>query len=236
VINKFSHIGAYHDSIHEENQDVVYSGTNRRFSVISLADGVSSEKEARAGAEIASEAVTNLFLYKGDCFMDFETEKIAEFTASHVLYELNQKAAADSKAVEDYSSTIASVVYDKRKRKLLLLNLGDSMIIAASNGKCFILAMPSDSLNGCCVTTTKKAALMTKVKVMDVGVLDSILICSDGAWKNMIIKNRLKPEVASLIACGEYRKFKDYLESQESFDDYSFISMDLKHNHRRKSA
>lgn len=227
MIYELSNTGAHHFSANVENQDVVHSGNNDRYAVISLADGVSACKEARKGAKIASEAITNLLLKKGGRFLGFNDEQIAEFVVSHVLYELKCQAKADSRKVEEYSSTIASVLFDKRSRRLLYYSLGDSIILATFNGKCRMLAMPSDSSDGCYVTTTKNASIITKAKVMDAGEIESIIICSDGAWKQMYNKNRLKPEVAELLANNEFEGLKEYLLMQDCFDDYSFISMEL---------
>lgn len=236
MITMLSNIGTHHVDKNGENQDFVFYGHNKKYDVISLADGVSSCGEAKCGAEIASKAITNLLLKKGEHFLEFENEQIAEFALSHILSELSHRAVDDSKDVEEYSSTISSVLFDKRHGKILYFNLGDSIIAATGNGQCRVLAMPSDSSSGCCVTTTKNAASMVSVKVIDVGFVESVVICSDGAWKQMLNKNKLKPEVAGFLANNEYENLKEFLVKQDSFDDYSFISLDIRQKNRRKSA
>ena len=229
-------IGTHHVDTNGENQDAVCYGHNKKYYVISLADGVTSCNEAKCGAETASKAITNLLLKKGDYFLEFENEQIAEFALSHVLYELSRKAKADSKDVEEYSSTISSVLFDKKHGKMLYFNLGDSIIVATGNGRCRVLAMPSDSSSGCCVTTTKNAKSMVSVKVIDTSCVESVVICSDGAWRQMFSKNKLKPEIANFLANNEYDGLKEFLIKQGCFDDYSFISLDIRQENRRKSA
>lgn len=236
TVNEFSSMGTYHCNSNGENQDALCHGRNGDFSVISLADGVSACKEARCGAEIASKAITNLLLKKGEYFFEFEEKQIAEFALSHILYELKQQAAKENREVQEYSSTAASVLFDKKHGRMLCFNLGDSMIMAAGKGRCTVLAIPSDSSSGCCVITTRNAASMISVKALDAGSIESVMICSDGAWKQMFFKNRLKQEIAALLVDGGFQELKEYLTKQECFDDCSFIAMDLPRKNRRKSA
>ncbi len=236
MIKELSEIGVHHIEEGGENQDVLCHAQNRNFCIISLADGVSTCKEAKSGAEIASKAITNLLLKKGEYFLEFENEQIAEFALSHILFELKQCAENESKDIEEYSSTISSVLVDKKKKRMLCFNLGDSIIMAIGRGKCRVLAMPADSSSGCCATTTKRATTMVSVKLFDTSMVESIVICSDGAWKQMFNKNRLKPEVFNLLSNNEYDGLKDFLMKQNCFDDYSFISLDMRQKNRRKSA
>jgi len=236
VIKELSQMGAHHALTCGENQDALCHGKNRDFCVITLADGVSTCKEAKYGAIIASQSITNLFLKKGSYFLEFENDQIADFAISHILSELKQKAEETSCPVEEYSSTVASVLVDKRKKKMLCFNLGDSVILAVGNGKCKVISMPADSSSGCCVTTTKKAASMASVRMCDLGSMESIVICSDGAWREMFSKNRLRPEVAQMLSGNEYDALEDYLNKQNCSDDYSFISLDIRQKSRRKCA
>ena len=236
MIKELSQMGIHHALANGENQDALCHGKSKDLCVISLADGVSTCKEAKRGASIASQAITNLFLKKGNHFLEFDDEQIADFAVSHVLRELKQEALNASLPVIDYSSTVASVLVDKRKKRMLCFNLGDSIILASRNGRCKVLCMPSDSSFGCCVTTTKRAEKRVSIKMCDIGSMESVVICSDGAWREMFVKNRLKPEIARMLSNNEYDELKDFLISQNCFDDYSFISLDMRHESRRKCA
>lgn len=232
LVNILSGMGTHHFDVGSENQDAVCYGHNREFSVISLADGVSACEEARCGAHIASRAITDLLLKKGEHFLEFEEKQIAELALSHILCELRRKAAEDFKEIYEYSSTIASVLYDEKRGRMLCFNLGDGIILTTGNGRSCVLAMPADSSSGCCVTTTKNAKSMALAKVFEARSMESALICSDGAWRHMFLKNRLKPEVAALLANREFNGLKEFLEKQDCFDDYSVIVMDLQRKDR----
>ena len=233
IIKKFSKIGTYHSNNGVENQDVVLSGNTARFAVITLADGVSSCAKSQTGALIASKAITNLLLKKGDYFLEFEKNKTADLAVSHILYELNQTAGEIGDNTKEYSSTISSILYDKRTKKMLFFNLGDGMILSTANGRCSILSIPADSSEGCPVTTTKNVHLMVNTNVIDASEIDSVLICSDGAWKQMFKKNLMRENVQKMVENGDYNNLQTYLESQDIFDDCSFISMYLK---KRRAA
>lgn len=236
MITELSQMGAHHALTDNENQDALCYGKNKDLYVISLADGVSACREAKNGAVIASHAITNLFLKKGTHFLEFDEKQIADFALSHVLCELKQRALDSSQPVEDYSSTIASVLVDTKTKKMLCFNLGDGIILASGNGTCKALCMPADSSSGCCVTTTHKAEKMISVKLCDIGSMESVVICSDGAWREMYDRNRLKPEVSEILSSNDYSALKNFLISQNCFDDYSFISLDMRQNNGRKYA
>lgn len=236
MVIQLSRAGTHHQEQGEENQDAVCSGSAKGICVISLADGVSACGEARCGAEIASRAITDLLLKKSGYFLTFDQDKIARFALDHILWELSRRAKEEQKAVEDYSSTVTSVLVDRKSRKMLCFNLGDSMVLAVGNGVCRVAAMPSDSREGCCVTTTKHAASLASVRLLDSGGVESVILCSDGAWRQMFDKNRLKPEVASLLTHHEYQRLKEFLTGQDCFDDYSFIALDLRQRKGRRTA
>ncbi len=227
MIYTFSHTGACHAASHVQNQDAVCHAENKRYAVISLADGVSSCSEAKTGAEIAGRAITNLLFKKGSAFFEMNGRQVLELGLSHILYELKQRAMEDKKEPEAYSSTISSVLYDKAKQRLLCFHLGDGIILAAGGGRCRILAMPADSSSGCCATTTENAHEMAVFKDVSAVGMESVMICSDGAWRQMFERNRLKPEVSAMISNHEMRRLEEYLGSQEIFDDHSIIFMDL---------
>ena len=236
MVIELSRMGTYHAQTDGENQDALCCGKSRDYFVISLSDGVSECREAKRGASIASQAITNLFLKKGSYFLEFDEEQIADFALSHILCELQQEAEHSQQPVIDYSSTVASVLVDKRKKRMLCFNLGDSIILAVGKGRCRVLCMPSDSSSGCCVTTTRLAEKMVSVKLCEIGSMESVIICSDGAWREMFLKNRLKPEVAELLSNNAYDALKDFLTGQNCFDDFSFIALDMRHELRRNSA
>lgn len=236
MVSLLSDIGMYHRETDGENQDVVSQKENKRYSVISLADGVSTCSRAKTGAAIASASITNLFFKNASFFLEFDEKQIAEYTLSHILSELTQQAENDLTDLCEYSSTISGVLYDHVTRKLLFFNLGDSIIIAVENGMCKIVSMPSNSMEGCCVTTTNGAIECIHTGVIEAASFDSIIICSDGAWCHMFEKNKLKREVASMLCRKAFNELADYLSIQRCYDDYSFISIDTIQKDRRKSA
>ena len=226
-ITTLSRLGAYHRENGGENQDALCFRSGRRRLTITLADGVSACREAKTGAKIASEALAALFEKKGEVFLSFTPEDAANLALSHVLYELRQQAGAAGKPTEDYSSTLAGVLFDRKTRQLLYFSLGDSLILATGGGKCRILAAPADSTHGCCVTTTQDAAAAVRVGREDGAFLDHVMLCSDGAWHLMLEKDRFHPEVAELLAAGDYDALKTWLAARDGFDDCSFIAVKL---------
>jgi hypothetical protein len=62
---------------------------------------------------------------------------------------------------------------------------------------------------------------------IDTDNINSVFICSDGAWHLMYKRNRMYESFKSLLINQEYVKLKDVLSSAERYDDCSFISADI---------
>ena len=77
---------------------------------------------------------------------------------------------------------------------------------------------------------------MVSAKKLETQDFQSIIICSDGAWTQMFEKGKLKPEVMDFLAKSEFDAVKEFLNSQNCFDDYSFIALDLQKRSMRKTA
>lgn len=236
VIKTYSKIGVIHQNEGGENQDALRFEQTERFAVISLADGVSSCRESKTGAEIASKAITGLFIKLGESLFERKDSQIAEFVLSHILYELNKRANEDSQMIEEYSSTIASVFIDKRTGRLLCFNLGDGIIMATHRGKCFVLEAPIESPNGCCTTTTQGVQTKISISKFEMPGVESIIICSDGAWRDMYSKNKLKDNPYLFLVSNSYDELESFLMRQDHFDDSSFISLSLREPNVEENA
>ncbi len=228
MIYQYSTMGARHAASGGDNEDALSFGENGRFAAVTLADGVSACQAARAGAVRASEVLKKMLLDKGAGLFDFSGRQIAEVTLSHILYHLERLADKSGGTVEDYSSTISGVLFDRWEDRLLLVNVGDGMILAQGSCGSRILAMPCESSEGCCVTTTRNACVVATAKVMTVDGLDSVLICSDGAWRHLFEGTGLGPEAAALLSGEDWCGLAAYLDGQNCQDDCSFIALSLK--------
>ena len=229
MIYEYSRTGLRHERDGAPNEDHICRAEDGRTSVMALADGVSTCTMAGEGAETAAEAITGLLRGKGDILLEHEEKDIAEIVTGHVLFELESRADKGQYTAIDYSSTLSGVMHDRQNDKLLIYNLGDCMVITAQDGRCSIAAAPYDSTDGCCVTTTRNAASAADVRKMDAEDIDFAVICSDGAWREMLRGNRLDKEVMEMIASGKFEELGAYLEERGCEDDNSFVALSLEH-------
>ena len=232
----FTKTGTGHLERNEENQDVVHFEENGRYSVITLADGVSSCTNGKEGAEIASRELKRLLFEKASHFMSFDEGTVAELSLAHILWELERYARENQISVEELSSTLAGALYDKKTKQLLLVNLGDGMIITGNREGCFLAARPSDSRYGTTVTTTYGARNEMKVRKLDGTKFESVYLCSAGAWRCMFDRIQMTEPVQKMIRNNNYRKLGTYLTSRNPFDDCTFVGMKLKQKYERKTA
>ncbi len=227
MIKSSSRAGAHHENTAIENQDAVCAMEDKTFAVITMADGVSTCREARMGAQISAEAVTELLTRKGMHMLDLEGKTIAEAWLSQARYELHKAAAAMGEEVKHYASTLSSVYLDKINGRLLYLNLGDSLIIGCSPYQYKILAAPSDSSFGCPVTTAEKAVENVTFGVLDTILYEQVIILSDGAWRSILKKGKLDSVAMAMLQRLDYDAFSAYLDQKNISDDYSYIALSV---------
>lgn len=226
----------------EECADAVFGGCRGAYSVISLADGVSMCRHAAEGADAACRAATELLLKHGGYFISSPEKRAASEALSHVLGRLRERAESAGADVSDYSSTLSCVLIDRKRKRLLCLSLGDSVVIACGRGKCRVLLSPAaHSENGeICATGTTGAENALCVKSLDASDVDSVTICSDGAWRHMFESGRIRETVRELLLSGDCAGLGDCLAAETPEDDCSFITVRLgKENiesHGRKTA
>ena len=224
---EWSKTGRKHRQEHKENEDVILHGSTRRFEMIALADGVSSCEKAREGAQAACEEIRNLFLCKGDFFLNCEKKKRAELVVEHIVYKLKQKAQESKVSVEEYASTLAAVLLEKKTKRLLYFTIGDSMLLAVRPESSRVLAGFAENSFGCPVTTTKGIAGLVQSEVIDASALQSVLLCSDGAWQLMADEGKICPICSRMLQMLEFGQLGNYLEKQNGMDDCSFITMEI---------
>ena len=235
-MNYLSVAGKHHNYDEKNNQDAIIFKMNTDYCAMVLADGVSTCEEGGTGAKTTCAATAEFLLDHAERIFNMNKQKTADSLVEHIMQHLKENAENENKDVEEYSSTLACVLFDRKENKMLYLSIGDSLIIATQNDKCYVVAMPSDSRNGCCVTTTLNASRMAKVGIVDTENLGSIMICSDGAWHLMYRRNTMEQPIKELILNNDYTGLKEILLEKERFDDCSFITINLKDYSRRKTA
>lgn len=231
-MNYFSTVGKHH----EYNQDFILFDKNRSYCAMTLADGVSTCSKSRKGAEAVCYAVTEYLLRHGKRFFAMDSQEAVNCLLEYILFKLRQITEQESSLIKEYSSTMACILVDRYRNQMLYFSIGDSLILATKEDRCSVVAMPSDSRNGCCVTTTFNASTMAKVGKIDTEHIQSIIICSDGAWHLMYNRNKLNPLVKEILINQDYDKLKNFLMKKDRFDDCSFISVNLKDCKRRKPS
>lgn len=225
-VNIFTAAGSRHGHDSAENQDAALFCHDERYSVICLADGVSACIQAKQGAENACRASAEFMLAHAQRLFKMTGQDISYTLTDRVLYSLRELSAKSGVSCEEYSSTLACVLLDREDDNILYFSVGDSLITAAKNGDLYIVAMPSDSREGCCVTTTVDAASAAKAGVIDAHGISSVMLCSDGAWRIMYRRSRLLPAFGKLLLKGDCAALGKALLSQERADDCTVIIMD----------
>ena len=224
MIYRYTKTGDAHAFRGTENQDALSGSDGENFAVLALADGISACPQAASGARTAANAAADLLEKRGWCFLDYMPENIAGIILSYSMQKLNETASVLAAPVREFASTLACIYLDKAQKKVVYFNLGDSMIITAHGSGCRVLAPPYRGEGSCCSTTTKNVLRTVKSGVADIAGTESVIIFSDGAWKEIYNRNTLRPEIFKLLTGNDFNRLESYLADREPADDCSFIA------------
>lgn len=233
MITTLSETGSYHKSKNLPNQDVVYSAENERFCFSALADGVTSCPKGDVGARLACRSIADMLLESGEYYFGFSGEKTALYVIGQILENLDLEAKEEGRSINDYSSTLMFVLYDKIKKKFLYFSIGDGIILGGKKDGCKVICQPGFGDAGSFATTTKGVENIAFVGIGDAYEYDSLLMCSDGAWRKMYLRDRMKNEPKLMIQMGNYTGLSEFLRSKDDYDDYSYVSLCFEDSQRR---
>lgn len=230
---EYSNIGTHNASNNAGNQDFALSDELNNYEVVVLADGVSTCSKAREGAEIAAKAAAYLMLANAEFLLGFNDEKQRnKLVVDYVLKKLTEKANSDGISVDEYSSTLSAVLFDRTTNKALTFNLGSNMIMALYGDKTHIIGIPGDDTHGTVVTTTKGASFEASSQIIDTVnssvQAEDFVMFTDGAWKSLYGGARLLPEVQTLLIEKRFDLLQQFLQQKNPFDDNSFINLNIK--------
>ncbi len=229
-MNYMSEAGKHHGYDNEKNQDCVLYEKKNNVLYIILADGVSSGKYSADGARIACKITKEFLNAMGEKIFERNSYEIAGSLLADINIALKCEAEKSQTNINEYASTIAFSVIDNNRNEIYYFSLGDNLILALGEKKFTVLTMPSDSREGCCVTTTLNGYMYSKSGVINTIEVKSVVICSDGAWNIMYNRNKMYPVVREALINRDYDSLRKLLKGKERVDDCSFISIDLVDN------
>ena len=217
--------GEYHSSNKTENQDAIFEAESTSAKVIVIADGVTTCKNGKTGAEIACQAIGKVLLDETAYIFSSQKRKIAKLLSAYVYRKLREKSLADNEAVESYSSTLSFVCYNKISGETMTFVLGDSLVYSINEGLITLDCNPtifSNSKTYC--TTTEGVADVIDINIIPTTNTQRFILATDGAWKTFYKNGELSK---SFVQAAKSNKIINYLEKQQCQDDCSIVMMDI---------
>lgn len=218
-------VGTRHLATGTENQDAFAECSNEQYTVMVLADGVSTCTRAFQGAQLACDTAAQLLLGCADYFINAPQNIIPKVILRNILHALGKQAERDGIQIEEFSSTLAFALHDRKQKKLLLFQLGDGLIVGSQNGCCCCLIQPGCSMEGTCVTTTHLAEKQCSVRLLDADKCQAVMLLTDGAWHAFVSTGRLRRDVQEAFIHGEYHLLQNLLQQSPPTDDHSYLIM-----------
>lgn len=225
--DQYRKTGTFHRRNSDECQDVVYYREKDDYSMIVLADGVSSCENGGIGARVACETVLDFYMDEAEHLERFPEEKMAALIAEQIRFRLEEEAGKDRNSLETYASTLAFVFYNKRSGNLTAFNLGDGGIFWTDRKECHSLLLPSRTNDIGTFTTMDDIAGKIKIERRKADGMDSVWICSDGVLNEMREWSLEKGLKGDMIR-RNYMEAKERLDLLQAEDDCSFIAMKIR--------
>lgn len=203
---------------HRQNEDVVFYETFSDYVVMGICDGVSSCLKGKEGAKKASQEVLFLLKHYPELFFKIDMNHSKNIILSHVYYGLKQLAKKENHHVNDYSSTLLIGLYHQPSQLFFYFNLGDGMILEMNDLDYQIISRPSNSEEGCYVTTTAHVQSKIDSGIIQLSKESTILMMSDGLWSTLFQTNRLTNQSLSSLHHPQL-----WIEKSNFEDDASLI-------------
>ena len=220
----FSITGQRHIAACVQNQDAICKKQSILGHAAALADGVSSCRCARAGAQQTVRVLAEILACYGDRLTSMTPQDAARCLIEHVSFHLQRLSEKEGKPVKEYASTMMGAFWQAGGDTLLTCNLGDGVILGVGEHGCKVLSCPANTADGCPATVTKNAATLTHVKVEDKSLFDYVVLLSDGAWPFLIEKNgKLRADICAWFQAGKTGMVADLLRDRNPEDDCSFV-------------
>lgn len=226
-IEKYSKIGELHKKAGAENQDVILIRKNSQFCFYALADGVSSRKFSREGAEIACNTAAEVFMRSDRLLLNYEKSKAIYVLLGEILYNIKKHNAVCGADIKEYASTLLFVLVDRKTKFVYVLNLGDGICLATLDKQIIEVACEEEKADGCCVTTTENVNDFVFFERYDAYKFDSFLMMSDGAWRMIYDEGHIKESYKDIIANRDMATLENALSQECTEDDCSFAFVDL---------
>lgn len=214
-----------------ENQDYYLHKENQFVEIIVLADGVSSCKEGKTGASVSCQTAADIMLNKWNYLFASDKDTVVRLIVNRVIDNLKSECTKSGKTLNDYSSTLSFACLDKNNRRLMVFSLGDSFIYKLSENELRLMYQPKElEDNHCYTTTTKAVEKEVYLNILDSAGIDSVILCSDGAWNLFYDQNIIKEDFMTAFINKNFNAVKNYLCEIENPDDCTFIVMNIKNN------
>lgn len=203
------------------NQDRVFYSENADAVFLAVADGVTACKNSGKGAQIACESAAKIMLEEVDYIFRSDEEKIAYILLSYI----QDKILQEDENGQSYASTLSFVCINKKTGKVMTFELGDSCIFLIRHSD-MVPVKPIETAgdNYCCATMTEEADRQVTITFTDVKEIDSVLICTDGAWRTMVPDGRVvDTDLKKAVVEGNTDEIDQYFDGTELSDDCTLL-------------
>ena len=217
---QYTKLGEYHKVNKIENQDYIYSQENKEALFFAVADGVSSCKNSRAGAEIACKVSAKVILNDVDYYFASKPEKTIRLLLSNIKSEIHNTAIILNQEPISFASTLCFACINKQSGKIMLFVLGDSKIYCINKSNISqINRVQSYGENITCSTMTQHCETDARLELKTINCDDVFLLCTDGCWKTLF-----KTDDNRIAMLEENIDYIDrFLDKKTINDDCSYI-------------
>ncbi len=220
---QYSKIGEYHKKNNLENQDYTYTYETSEGAFYAIADGVSSCKNSREGAEIACAISAKVVLDDIDYYFDSNPEKTINLILANIRRRISQIAKEANQKDISYASTLCFVCVHKKRHQAMTFVLGDSRVYFFSSESVYQKnPVHAYEDNETCTTLTKFAQEDVGFSIDNFSEDNRFILCTDGCWKNLFYIDEKNNTAMKKVDNNE---IMEYLNETMISDDCSFLAV-----------
>lgn len=222
-IHNYCKTGGFHREIGAECQDENLSATMGSYDIAVQADGVSSCRHGKRGAQIACEAVVDFIRLEKENIFIYDSRKLSYLMMEHILYFLENEASKNGTNISDYASTVAFTCVNNHTGEMMLFSLGDGAVFNTSGFQFNTAIAPKRYYGNPCLTTTDGAYKYVEIKKQTLSLDDSVLLCTDGFLHAVGTSSSGSSVLRNAMLGKNFSELDNLLDNTSEPDDIGYI-------------
>lgn len=217
-----------HKGVEQETcKDVCQYKDMQNATIVSLADGVSSQKQAALGASRVQDDIAWMLANESD-LSNFSDEQI-QCRIANAIYKSIDCLAKDKRCEKtDFASTLMMAVFPENADFYWTIHIGDGIIgVVDLDGNIKVLSAPQNGITKQYTYTTVSKDLFKRIRVKKYSERGSIFFMTDGITNEIFKEEKTRKEYVDIIKKSDWHSLEKKLLDDRAKDDIGFCCINF---------